>query len=101
MKSILKRSVWRKTVLIAYTLFGAWLFQWVEKTSVPYCEMSAKLLKDLHQEMSMKHNIAMSQSEFTEFAKDAYNAVKIGAKVDWTFLNATTFVFSALTTVGT
>ena len=86
----------RTFLFLSYLMLGAWLFSYVERTPVTYSEMSAKMLSKLHQ----KYNIAMSHSEFMAFANEAHEALKVGKKVDWTFLNATSYVFSALTTLG-
>ena len=77
-------------------MFGSWLFHYVEKKPITYSEMSATMLDELHR----KYNVTMNQSEFMKFAEDAYKAIKVGRKVDWSFLNATSYVFSIVTTIG-
>lgn len=77
-------------------MFGSWLFHCVEKTPISYNEMSAKMLVELHR----KYNVALNQHEFIEFAKGAYEAVKVGRKVEWSFLNSSSYVFTILTTIG-
>lgn len=77
-------------------MFGSWLFHYVERTPISYSEMSAKMLVELHR----KYNVVLNQHEFAEFAKDAYEAVKVGGKVEWTFLNSSSYVFTILTTIG-
>ena len=77
-------------------MFGSWLFHYVERTPISYSEMSANMLVELHR----KYNVALNQYEFAEFAKDAYEAVKVGRKVEWTFLNSSSYVFTILTTIG-
>ena len=91
-KTLLKRTL----LLVAYCMFGSWLFHYVEKTPITYSEMSANMLDELHR----KYNVTMNQSEFMKFAEDAYKAIKVGKKVDWSFLNATSYVFSIVTTIG-
>ena len=95
-KVLLKRSAWRTFLYTAYTMFGSLLFCYVEKTPTTYKEMSASMLDELKQ----KYNVAMNHSDFTAFANDAYEAVKVGRQVEWTFLNATSYVFTILTTIG-
>ena len=43
---------------------------------------------------------ALNHSEFIVFVQNAYEAVRIGRKVEWTFLNASYHVFTILTTIG-
>lgn len=93
---LLKRSVWRTFLFAAYSMFGSWFFYYIERTPITYKEMSANMLDELKQ----KYNIAMNHSDFTAFANDAYKAIKVGRKVEWTFLNATSYVFTILTTIG-
>ena len=73
-------------------MFGSWLSHDVEKTPITYSEMSATMLDELHR----KYNVTLSQYEFMEFAYAAYEAFKVGRKVDWTFLNASSYVFAIL-----
>lgn len=58
--------------------------------------MSANMLDELRQ----KYNITMNHSDFIAFANDPYKAIKVGRKVEWTFLNTTSYVFTILTTIG-
>ena len=95
-KMFLKRSLWRTFLLVAYSMFGSWLFYYIEQTPITYKEMSANMLDELKQ----KYNVSMNHSDFTGFANDAYNAIKVGRKVEWTFLNASSYVFTILTTIG-
>lgn len=95
-KVLLKRSVWRTFLFVAYSMLGSWLFCYVERTPITYKEMSANMLKELKQ----RYNVAMDHSDFMAFANDAYEAVKVGRKVEWTFLNTTSYVFTILTTIG-
>ena len=85
-------------LLVAYCMFGSWLFHCVERTPITHSEMSSKMLEELH----WKYNVSafMNHSEFTKFAEEAFEAVKVGRKVDWSFLNATSYVFSIITTIG-
>ena len=91
-----KVLIWRTFLFLCYLMIGAWLFSYVERSPSTHREMSAKRLNELHQ----KYNIAMNHSEFMTFANEAYEAFKVGKKVDWTFLSASFYVFSALTTIG-
>ena len=43
---------------------------------------------------------ALNHSEFIVFVQNAYEAVRIGRKVELTFLNASFYVFTILTTIG-
>ncbi|XP_078377576.1 two pore potassium channel protein sup-9-like isoform X2 [Oculina patagonica] len=95
-KVLLKRSLWRTFLFAAYSMFGSWLFYYIERTPITYKEMSANMLDELKQ----KYNMSMNHSDFTAFANDAYKAVKVGRKVEWTFLNTTSYVFTILTTIG-
>lgn len=95
-KPLLRKSVLRILLLIVYTMLGSWMFHCVEKTPITYKEMSANMLEKLH----YKYQVAMNHSEFTAFVNDAYEAVKVGRKVEWTFLNTTSYVFTILTTIG-
>ncbi|XP_078377556.1 uncharacterized protein LOC144660710 [Oculina patagonica] len=93
---LLKRSLWRTFLFAAYSMFGSWLFYYIERTPITYKEMSANMLDELKQ----KYNMSMNHSDFTAFANDAYKAIKVGRKVEWTFLNTTSYVFTILTTIG-
>lgn len=95
-KTLLRNSLWRTFLLTAYSMLGSWLFCYVERTPITYKEMSANMLDELQQ----KYNIAMNHSDFTAFAYDAYKAINVGRKVEWTFLNTTSYVFTLLTTIG-
>ncbi len=95
-KVLLKRSSWRMFLFAAYSMFGSWLFYHIERTPITYKEMYANMLDELKQ----KYNVTMNHSEFTAFANDAYKAIKVGRKVEWTFLNTTSYVFKVLTTIG-
>ena len=95
-EALLRTSLWRTFLFAAYSMLGAWLFCYVERTPITYKEMSANMLDELRQ----KYNITMDHSDFIAFANDAYKAIKVGKKVEWTFLNATSYVFTILTTIG-
>ena len=43
---------------------------------------------------------ALNHSEIIVFVQNAYEAVRIGRKVELTFLNASFYVFTILTTIG-
>ena len=43
---------------------------------------------------------ALNHSEFIVFVQNAYEAVRIGWKVEWIFLIASSYVFTLLTTIG-
>ena len=95
-KALLRTSLWRMFLLAAYSMLGSWLFSYVERTPVTYKEMSAIMLDELRQ----KYNITMNRFDFIRFANDAYKVIKVGRKVEWTFLNTTSYVFTILTTIG-
>ena len=95
-KALLRTSLWRTFLLAAYSMLGSWLFCYVERTPVTHKEMSAIMLDELRQ----KYNITMNQSDFITFANGVYKAIKVGRKVEWTFLNTTSYVFTLLTTIG-
>lgn len=93
-----KTVLGRTLLLTAYVMFGSWLFHLIEETPITYSEISAKMLDDLYQRCNI--SACLNRSEFMSFAEQAYEAVKIGRKVDWSFLNATSYVFSIVTTIG-
>ncbi|XP_020603098.1 uncharacterized protein LOC110042100 [Orbicella faveolata] len=95
-KALLGKSLWRTFLFAAYSMLGSWLFCYVERTPITYKEMSANMLDELRQ----KYNITMNHSDFIAFANDPYKAIKVGRKVEWTFLNTTSYVFTILTTIG-
>lgn len=95
-KALLRRSLWRTFLFAAYIMLGSWLFCYVERTPVTHKEMSSNMLDELRQ----KYNITMNHFDFITFANDAYEAIKVGRKVEWTFLNTTSYVFTILTTIG-
>ena len=95
-RALLKKSLWRTFLFTTYSMLGSWLFWYVERTPVNHKETSANMLDELRQ----KYNITMNHSDFTAFANDAYRAIKVGRKVEWTFLNTTSYVFTLLTTIG-
>ena len=95
-KALLKTSLWRTFLFVAYSMLGSWLFCYVEMTPITYKEMSANMLDELRQ----TYNITMNHSDFIAFANNAYKAIKVGRKVEWTFLNTTSYVFTILTTIG-
>lgn len=96
MKALVKKSLFRTFLFCAYSILGSLVFHYVERKPICHKEMSFKMLEELHR----KYNVSLNQSEFTEFANDVFRAVKVGKKVDWTFLNASSYVFTILTTIG-
>lgn len=94
-KKLLVKGLWRMFIFLSYAMLGSWLFQYVEKTPKTYREMSVDMLDELHQTYP-----ALNHSEFTAFVQNAYEAVRMGKKIEWTFLNTSSYVFTILTTIG-
>lgn len=56
------------------------------------------MLQQLKKNFTKRNN--MSDEEFQIFALAAYNAIRVGESLDWTYFRAVDFTYSAITTIG-
>lgn len=98
MNSLGKTLVIRAIFLIVYGFLGAAIFTLLEKRKESNKTTSNRMLEQLRKNFSIHQNI--SDEEFKFFAKAAYNAIRVGLSVDWTYFRAVDFTYTAVTTIG-
>lgn len=92
--TFLKRAVF----LIVYGFVGAAIFTLIEKREENYKTISNTMLEQLRKNFTKQQNF--TDVEFEYFTIAAYNAVRVGLSVDWTFFRAVDFTYTAMTTIG-
>ena len=99
MNTLLKKTLLRAGLVIIYGGLGALLFMKVEQKSVTNVAAAEGLLQSLRTDIQAT-NTNWSEQQFHNFAKRAFEAIRLGEKLDWTFINSCSFIISTLTTVG-
>ena len=98
MTSPAKTLLIRAIFLIIYGFLGAAIFTLLEKREESYRTTSDRMLEQLRKNLTQHQN--MSDEEFQYFTMAAYDAVRVGLSVDWTFFRAVDFTYTAITTIG-
>lgn len=98
MHPLLRKTLLRIALYIAYVMLFAWIFTFIEKRDDSPHNIMERMLSGLRMDMNLKYNI--TDYEFESFVRRAATAVETGNELDWTFLNSMGFLFAALTTVG-
>lgn len=88
----------RMVLLIIYGFAGSGIFTLTEKREESYKTTSKRMLQLLKKNFTKLNN--MSDEEFEFFAKAAYEAIRVGIRLDWTYFRAVDFTYSAVTTIG-
>ena len=98
MQSLGKILLTRTALLLVYGFAGAGIFTLLERQEESHKATSKRMLQGLKNNFTKYHN--MSDEEFEIFAMAAFNAVRIGQSLDWTYFRAVDFTYSAVTTIG-
>ena len=98
MQSLGKIFLTRTALLLVYGFVCAGIFTLLERQEESHKVTSKRMLRGLKKNLTKYHN--MSDEEFEIFAMAAFNAVRIGKSLDWTYFRAVDFTYSAVTTIG-
>ena len=97
---LVKKSLWRTTLLYAYSFIGGFIFCVIERRPESSKQLYSRLAQQLHQNFTTQLNISINKSDFNFFMQKAFDIVTVGNKADWDILSAVGFTMSSLTTVG-
>ena len=97
MDPLLKTAILRTLGFLLWASLSAWLFVIVEHTEKDDRQEKYQSLYSLYQFLASKYN--MSLEEFNNISNMAYEALS-EPKPQWTYGNAVSFVWQALTTIG-
>lgn len=100
MRELVKKSLWRVTLLYVYAFLGGCLFYYIEGKPEKNLDQSSRLWKELHRGFANKYNISINESDFQRFVQKAFDAVHVGTRPDWGIFTGMTFTITTLTTIG-
>lgn len=84
--------------MLVYGFASAGIFTLLERREESNKVTSNRMLQQLKMNFTKRNN--MSDEEFHMFAVAAYNAIRVGKSLDWTYFRAVDFTYSAITTIG-
>ena len=100
MKNLLRKSLFRVSVLFVYALFGGGLFYCIEKKPEDSKDVYLRLSRELQTNFTNKFNVSMNEEDFKRFIYRAFEVVRVRRKADWNFLSSLSFTLTTLATVG-
>ncbi|XP_022795967.1 potassium channel subfamily K member 3-like [Stylophora pistillata] len=100
MKNLLRKSLFRVSVLFVYALFGGGLFYCIEKIPEDSKDVYLRLSRELQTNFTNKFNVSMNEEDFKRFIYRAFEVVGVRRNADWNFLRSLSFTLTTLATVG-
>ena len=97
---LVKKGLWRATLLYAYAFIGGCILYIIERKPESNRGLYSRLAQQLQQNYSKKFNISINESDFKVFIQKAFDIVTVGNKADWSILSALSFTMTSLTTIG-
>ena len=97
---LVKKSLWRATLLYAYAFVGGCIFYIIERKPESSQERYTRLAQQLQQNFTTKFNVSVNESDFKIFMQKAFEVVTAGNKADWNIFSGLGFAMTSLTTIG-
>lgn len=76
------------------------MFYVIERKPETNKEIYSRLARKLHEDFTNQYHVSINESDFQCFMQKAFEAVKVGNKLDWGILAGLSFTMTSLTTIG-